>query len=118
MTRLTGKSKRRRQLKRRREQRATMLLKMPELPEFPSVVPDAVLNTVVLAIIAAFSVGGVITVGEGHGEVPGGVHHPTQSIAKLAAAATTTTGSSGLFKLYDSAGIDRYLSVTPPPTRP
>ena len=119
MTQPSGKSERRQRLKLRRERRAIQPVDRPESPTLPHVVPDAVLNAVVGLTIGAFSLGGGVAITEGHGERPEGVHHPTQAIAKLAAAAQTSTGSSGLFRLYDTDGINRYLalpgaSVTPP----
>jgi hypothetical protein len=60
---------------------------MPELPESRSHLREVALSL----LVGAFSIGAVETVWEGqHGDPPGGVHHPTQSIAKMAAMATTT----------------------------
>ena len=93
MTNKRGKSKRRAHVKRRHAARRAA----PPIPrrEHP---PNAWELAAVRGIAASFLLGGAIALSEGHGELPDGIHHPTQSIAKLAIQASTTS-SSGLFGL-------------------
>jgi hypothetical protein len=114
MTKSSGKSKRREQVKRRRERRAPVNVKRHELPELSGARPDVMVNIIadilVLVTFGGIWLGAIETVRRGDGELPDSVRNPTQVIGKLAVMATTTAGNTGgLLGLYDSGAMDRYL---------